>query len=238
MWLQVILMYPLLSILFGGRLIRKDLPPEWWRWIFYISPFYYGFAGLMNTEYKGLHIDCSYASLSGCPQGDQVLAQYSVMEVSLTESNITSPSLYVAYTITCFLIFRYFQGFLDLPWGRSTTDPARKVEQRPPLALTNHDGERRALTDGEEKGFGDKKGGYGSVDGEEKAPLMTRLRTGSPPLIQFRNLTYTVPRTAVNSHRTAVNARLEGIKKSGEENQEETKRLGLICKETTLTHLP
>eukprot|EP00240_Pyramimonas_obovata_P002907 CAMPEP_0118930458 /NCGR_PEP_ID=MMETSP1169-20130426/7141_1 /TAXON_ID=36882 /ORGANISM="Pyramimonas obovata, Strain CCMP722" /LENGTH=644 /DNA_ID=CAMNT_0006872817 /DNA_START=189 /DNA_END=2120 /DNA_ORIENTATION=- len=140
---QVILMYPLMSILFGGRLIRKDLPPEWWRWLFYLNPFYYGFSGLMNTEYKGLHIDCSYASLSGCPTGDAVLAQYSVMEVSLTESNVTGFSLYVAYTISTFFIFRFFQGFLDLPWGRPMGDPARKIEHRPPLALP---GERQSLS--------------------------------------------------------------------------------------------
>eukprot|EP00976_Prorocentrum_cordatum_P109491 1195030-Prorocentrum_minimum.AAC.1 len=168
-----------MAILFGGRLIRKDLPPEWWRWLFYLNPFYYGFSGLLNTEYKGLHIDCSYASLSGCPTGDAVLAQYSVMEVSLTESNISGFSIYVAYTISTFFIFRFFQGFLDLPWGRAPGDPARTIEHKPPLALPE---ERQSLTRG-----GDK--GYGSVE----APIKALTRVGRPPHIQYRHLTYREP---------------------------------------------
>eukprot|EP00026_Physarum_polycephalum_P000882 Phypoly_transcript_00883.p1 GENE.Phypoly_transcript_00883~~Phypoly_transcript_00883.p1 ORF type:complete len:1263 (+),score=177.54 Phypoly_transcript_00883:79-3867(+) len=46
-------------ILFAGFLITPPNIPDWWIWLYYISPFHYGLEGLLVNELVGTHYSCT-----------------------------------------------------------------------------------------------------------------------------------------------------------------------------------
>ncbi|EFA84973.1 ABC transporter G family protein [Heterostelium album PN500] len=46
-------------ILFAGFMIARPSIPNWWIWLYWISPIHYSFEGLMTNEHYGRHYGCS-----------------------------------------------------------------------------------------------------------------------------------------------------------------------------------
>ena len=84
-------------ILFSGYLIQKDRLPKAWRWLFWGSPFSYGFNAVAISEFAGTSITCKAGELEPPTSIANFLSPYPLGYEGQQVCAVTDGSDYLRY---------------------------------------------------------------------------------------------------------------------------------------------